>query len=60
MAGVGIELGQAWIQAEQGRHQRDAAVTILNVGGMDERLHPEPVRIHEETPPLALDPLATL
>jgi hypothetical protein len=31
---IGIELQQSWISLEQGGHQQNAAIAILNVGGV--------------------------
>ena len=38
VAAVGVEFAQERGQAEQARHQQDAAVAILQVGGMNDRV----------------------
>ena len=58
VAAVGIELQQERKRAEQARHQQRAAVAVLNVGGVHERVHQETLRIDEDVPLLALDLLA--
>ena len=47
-------------KAEQGRHQQDATVAILNVGGMHDGVHQEALRINEDMPLLAFDLLACI
>jgi hypothetical protein len=34
VAAVGIQLQQFWISLEQGCHQQNAAIPVLDVGGM--------------------------
>src|SRR5208337_5442253 len=60
MAGVGIELDQERESAEEARHQQRAAVAILDVGGMHDRVHQQPLGIDEDVPLLALDLLARI
>ena len=50
-----FEIGE---QAEQRRQQSEAAVTILNVGGGDDAVQEQALRIDENVPLLALDQLA--
>ena len=55
IAAVGKELQQKRKGAEQGsRHQR-APVAVLHVGGMNERVHQETLRVDEDVALLALD-----
>ena len=44
--------------AEQGRQQRETAVAILNVGGGDDAVQQQALRIDQNMPLLALDQLA--
>ena len=60
IAAVGVELEQERIEAEQGRHQQDAAVAILNVGAMHDGVHQQALRIDEDMPLLAFDLLARI
>lgn len=55
---VSVEFQKERIKAEQGRHEKFAAVSILNVGGMHDRVHQEALRIDENMPLLALDLLS--
>ena len=48
IAAVGKKLGQERKGAEQGRHQRRAAVAVLDVGGVDDRMHQQALRIDED------------
>ena len=57
---VSIELDQKRKGSEQARHQQRAAVAILNVGGMHDRVHQEALRIDKNVPLLALDLLACI
>ena len=45
-------------QTEQGRQQRETAVAILNVGGGDDAVQQQALRIDQNMPLLALDQLA--
>ena len=58
IAAVGKEPGQKRKRAKQGRHQHRAAVTVLDVGGVDDRLHQQALRIDEDVALLAQDLLA--
>ena len=58
IARVGVEFQKERIQPEQCRHQHDAAITILDIGCVDRCLHQQALRIDEDMPLLALDPLA--
>ncbi len=60
VAGIGIELEQEGIQAEQRAHQQHAAVTVLQVGGMDNGLHQQALRVDEDVPLLSFDLLASV
>ena len=55
---VCIELEQKREQAEQRAHQQHAAVTILDVSRMDDRVQQKPLRIYKDMPLLSLDLLA--
>ena len=58
VAAVGIELDQERKGAEQARHQQRAAVAVLDVGGVDDRVHQQALRIDEDVALLAFDLLA--
>lgn len=58
IAGVGVKFQEERIQSEQCRHQHDTAVTILDIGRVARCLHQQALRIDEDMPLLALDPLA--
>src|SRR5271165_2924330 len=58
VAGVGIELDQEREGAEQARHHERAAVAILDVSGMHDRMHQQALRVDEDVALLALDFLA--
>ena len=60
VASVGVELDQEREGAEQARHQQRAAVAVLNVGGMHDRVHQEALRIDKDVALLALDLLARI
>ena len=45
-------------QTEQGRQPRETAVAILNVGGGDDAVQQQALRIDQNRPLLALDQLA--
>jgi len=55
ISAVGIELQKEGIETEQGRHQKHAAIAILDVGGMHNGVHQEALRVDENVPLLALD-----
>ena len=57
---VGIELDQERKGAEQARHQQRPAVAVLDVGGVDDGVHQQALRIDEDVPLLALDLLARI
>lgn len=57
---VGIQLSQEGEQTEQGRQEREAAVTILNVGGGDDAVQGQALGIDQEMAFLALDQLARI
>ena len=57
---VGKQLLQEWKLAEQRRQQHDAAVAILNAGGMNDGMQHQTQRIDENMPLLALDLLARI
>ena len=55
---VGKQLLEEWIPTEQRRQQCDAAIAILDAGGMDDGVQQQTQRIDENMPLLALDQLA--
>ena len=55
---VSIELQQKRKRSEQRRHHQRAAVAVLDVGGVHERMHQQALRIDEDVALLALDLLA--
>ena len=55
---VGEQFPEKGKQTEQGRQQRDTAVAILNVGGGDDAVQQQALRIDQNMPLLALDQLA--
>ena len=57
---VGIKLQQERVQPEQGSHQQHTAVAILDIRGMDDRLHQQALRVDQDVSLLALDLLARI
>ena len=57
---VGNQLGEKRELTEQRGQQRDAAVTILDPGRMDNRVQQETLCVDEDVPLLALDQLARI
>ena len=55
---VGEHFPEKGKQTEQGRQQRETAVAILNVGGGDDAVQQQALRIDQNMPLLALDQLA--
>ena len=55
---VGEQFPEKGKQTEQGRQQRETAVAILNVGGGDDAVQQQAMRIDQNMPLLALDQLA--
>ena len=55
---VGEQFPEKGKQTEQGRPQRETAVAILNVGGGDDAVQQQALRIDQNMPLLALDQLA--
>lgn len=60
IAAVGVELDQKRVTAEQPAHQQKSAVAVLDVGGMDDRLHQQTEGIDKDMPLLAFDLLACI
>src|SRR5262249_21678699 len=60
ISAIGIELQQKGIEAEQGGHEKHAAIAILDVRGMHDGMHQEALRIDENMPLLAFDLLARI
>ena len=54
---VGEQFPEKGKQTEQGRQQRETAVAILNVGGGDDAVQQQALRIDQNMPLLALDQL---
>ena len=55
---VGEQFPEKGKQTEQGRQQRETTVAILNVGGGDDAVQQQALRIDQNMPLLALDQLA--
>ena len=55
---VGEQFPEKGKQTKQGRQQRETAVAILNVGGGDDAVQQQALRIDQNMPLLALDQLA--
>jgi len=55
---VGEQFAEKGKQAEQCRQQREAAVAILNVGGGDDAVQQQTLRVDQNMSLLALDQLA--
>ena len=55
---VGKQLCKEWKLTEQRRQQYDAAIAILDAGGMNDGVQQQTQRIDENMPLLALDQLA--
>jgi hypothetical protein len=60
IAAIGVEFHQKRIHAEHGSHDEYAAVAILNVGGMNDGMNQQALRIDENVALLALDFLARI
>src|SRR5208337_2075493 len=58
IASVGKEPAQEREGAQQGRHQRRAAVAVLDVGGVDDRVHQQTLPVDQDVALLAVDLLA--
>ena len=58
IAAVGIELQKERKHPEQGGHHQRPAVAILNIGGVNEGVHQQALRVDEDMPLLAFDLLA--
>ena len=57
---VGKQLLEEWKLAKQRGEQQQAAIAVLNVGGMDDGVQQQTQRIDENMPLLALDQLARI
>jgi hypothetical protein len=60
VASVGEELLQERIHSKQGGKQQNAAVTILDIGGMNDGMEQQTQRVYENMALLALDLLARI
>ena len=58
IGGIGEQLLQEGIRPEQRRQQQDAAVAILDVGAMNDRMEQQAQRVYENVALLAFDLLA--
>ena len=57
---VGKQLRKEWKPTEHRRQQCDAAIAILNAGGMNDGVQQQTQRIDENMPLLALDQFARI
>jgi hypothetical protein len=57
---VGKQLFKKWIDAEERGQQQDAAVAILNIGGMHDRVQQQTQRVYKNVPLLAFDLLSRI
>ena len=55
---IGIKLQQERKPAEEGREQQRPAVAVLNIGGMNDRVQQQALRVYQDMALLALDFLA--
>ncbi len=60
VAAVGIKLEQERGQAEQAGHHQHAAVAVLNVGPVNNRVHQQALRVHKDVTLAAFDLLARI
>ncbi len=55
VAAVRVEFEQKRKQSEQGAHQQDAAVAVLDIGGMNDGAQQQALRIYKDVALLSLD-----
>ncbi len=60
VSAIGKKLQEERKESEQGCHDHHAAVTVLDVGGVDEGMHQQALGIDENVPFLALDLLSRI
>ena len=60
IAAIGVELEQERIEAEHGRHQEHAPVTILDVRGMDDGVKEQTLGVYQDVALLTFDLLAAI
>ncbi len=60
IAAAGEELFQERKHPKQGRHDQNAAIAILNIGGMDDGVQEQAQCVYKNMPLLALDLLARI
>ena len=60
VATIGVEFQQKRVHAEQGGHQQDAAVAVLDVRRVDNGMEQQTLRVYQDMPLLALDLLAAI
>ena len=58
VASIGVELEKKGIEAEQARHDENAAIAILNIRSMDDGMHQQALCIDKDVALLAFDFLA--
>ncbi len=58
VAGVGEDLAQERVEAEQGGEQQDAAVAVLNIRRVDDSLQQQTFGVDQDMALLAVDPLS--
>jgi hypothetical protein len=60
VAAVGVKLAQKREHPEQGGHDQNPTVTILDIGGMDDGVQQQALGVYEEMALLALDLLTRI
>ena len=60
IGGVGKQLLEEWKQTFHRRQQQDAAIAVLNAGGMNDGMEQQTQRIYQNMALLALDLLARI
>ena len=60
VATVGVELEQEGMEAKHARHQKHAAVAVLDIGGMDDGVKQEALGVYQDVALPALDLLAAV
>lgn len=60
VATVGVKLEQEGVEAEHGRHQKHAAVAVLDIGGVDDGVKQEALGVYQDVAFPALDLLAAV
>lgn len=60
VAAIGEKLEQEGVEAEHARHQKHAAVAVLDIGGMDDGVEQKALGVYQDVALLALDLLAAV